>query len=155
MFSALFSFLGGSVFRMVWGEVSHYFTQKQDHQYEIERLKLQADFDAAQHARTQESIRLQAELGVKTIEAQRDADLDRLDWDAWKLAVTDVGKQTGIKVIDVWNGSIRPLLATLAIAVVVAEVIRNGFVLTEWDRELVGAILGIYVADRSLTNRGK
>jgi hypothetical protein len=47
------------------------------------------------------------------------------------------------------------MLATLAISVVIAEIVRNGFTLSEWDRELVGAILGIYVADRSLLKRGK
>jgi len=32
---------------------------------------------------------------------------------------------------------------------------KNGFILSEWDKELVSAILGIYVADRSLGKRGK
>lgn len=31
MFSALFSFLGGSVFRMIWGEVANFVQKKQDH----------------------------------------------------------------------------------------------------------------------------
>ena len=39
MFSALFSFLGGSVFRMVWGEVSTWVTAKQDHAHENEKMK--------------------------------------------------------------------------------------------------------------------
>ena len=57
--------------------------------------------------------------------------------------------------LDIWNGSIRPALASMAMAIVVFEVLQNGFVLSDWDRELVGAILGIYVADRSLARRGK
>ena len=40
-------------------------------------------------------------------------------------------------------------------AMVVFEVVKNGFILTEWDRELVGGILGIYIADRHLSKRGK
>lgn len=155
MFSALISFFGGSAFRMIWGEVSHWITARQDQAHEIERLKLQGDLDAKAHARNLESLRLQSELGVKTIEAQREADLDRLDVGAFATAVADVGRQTGIKIIDIWNGAIRPLLATLAIGVVVVEIGCNGFVLSEWDRELIGAILGIYVADRSLAKRGK
>ena len=39
--SALISFLGGSAFRMVWGEVSSYFNKRQDHQHEMERMKAQ------------------------------------------------------------------------------------------------------------------
>jgi hypothetical protein len=153
--SALISFLGGSVFRMVWGEISHYFTQKQDQQNEIERMKVQGALEAAQHARNLESIRVQAELGIKTIQVQADADAARMDVSAWAQAVADVGKSTGIRFLDIWNGSVRPFLATLSIMVVVFEIARNGFVLSEWDRELVSAILGIYVADRSLGKRGK
>lgn len=152
---ALFSFLGGSAFRMIWGEASSWLNKRQDHRMEIERIKMQGELDAAQHARNIEVIRVQAELGVKTIQVQAEADAARADMSAWAQAVADVGRQTGIKFIDVWNGSIRPLLATIAIAVVLLEIVRNDFMLSDWDRELVGAILGIYVADRQLSKRGK
>ena len=155
MLSALISFLGGSVFRAIWGEVAAYFTRRQEHAQEIERLRLQGELDAAQHARNQEAIRLQAELGVKTISVQAEADLDRLAMSGWNAVVESTTRLTGIRFIDFWNQSIRPLLATIAILVVVAEVWANGFVLSEWDRELVGAILGIFVADRNLAKRGK
>lgn len=155
MISALISFFGGSVFRMIWGEVSAWWTKRQDHSHELERMRLQADLEAAQHQRNMESIRVQAELGVKTIQVQSEADLDKIEAGAWDKLVESTTKQTGIAFIDIWNGVIRPMLATLAIAVVVGEIIKNGFVLTDWDRELVGAILGIYVADRSLLKRGK
>lgn len=153
--SALISFLGGSAFRMIWGEVSSYFTRKQEHALEMERMKVQGDLEAAQHARNLESIRVQADLGVKTIQVQAEADLARTDSAAWADAVAAVGRSTGIKFLDIWNGSVRPLLATIAIAVVLFEIIKNGFALSEWDRELVSAILGIYVADRTLGKRGK
>lgn len=153
--SALISFLGGSAFRMIWGEVSSYFTRKQEHALEMERMKVQGDLEAAQHTRNLESIRVQADLGVKTIQVQAEADLARTDAAAWADAVAAVGRSTGIKFLDIWNGSVRPLLATIAIAVVLFEIINNGFVLSEWDRELVSAILGIYVADRTLGKRGK
>lgn len=152
---AILSFLGGNAFRLIFGEVAAYFTKRQEHAQEVERMKLQGEIDAAQHARNLESLRLQSELGVKVIEAQRDADIDRFDVSAWAQAVADVGKKTGIRFLDLWNGSIRPALATLAMAVVLFEVCKNGFILTDWDRELVGAILGIYVADRHLSKRGK
>ena len=155
MISALVSFFGGSVFRMIWGELSAWLTKRQDHAQEMERLRLQDELDAAQHARNLEAIRVQAELGVKTIEVQGQIDLDKIEAGAWDRVVDSTTKLTGIKFLDVWNGAIRPLLATLAILIVVAEVASNGFTLTDWDRELVGAILGIYVADRSLLKRGK
>lgn len=151
----ILSFLGGNAFRLIFGEVVAFFTRKQEHAIELERMRFQAEADAAQHARNLESVRLQAELGVKVIEAHRERENDAADADAFLAAVRDVGKKTGIGWLDAWNGSIRPALATMAAAIVVFEVIRNGFVLSEWDRELVGAILGIYVADRHLSKRGK
>jgi hypothetical protein len=155
MFGALFSFLGGSVFRMIWGEVSSFITARQQHAQEIERMKVQAQLDAETHARNMEAIKLQADLGVKTIQAQAEATASQLDMDAWVQSVKDVGKTTGIKFLDIWNGSVRPALATMSLMVIVFEVVRNGFALNDWDRELVGAILGMYVADRALAHRGK
>lgn len=152
---ALISFLGGSAFRLIWGEFASYFTKRQDHKHELALMQIQADIAKAQHEQNLESIKVQAELGVKTIEVQRDADVARSEVDAWLQSVKDIGKSTGIVFLDIWNGAIRPLLATISIGVVVFEVARNGFVLSEWDRELVGAILGIYVADRTLSKRGK
>lgn len=155
MISALISFLGGSAFRMIWGEVSAYFSKKQEHAQELDRMRLESDLERERHARDCERLRLQSELGVKEVVVQRDADLSRIEGDAWRELVSSTAKLTGIKFLDIWNGVIRPLLATLAIAVVVAEIAKNGFALSDWDRELVAAILGIYLADRSLTKRGK
>lgn len=155
MLTALFSFFGGSVFRMIWGEISHWVTTKQDHEQELARMNLQETIDAAQHARNMEAIKVQADLGIKVVQVQADADVARAAMDAFKQAVSDVGKSTGIKFIDIWNGVIRPLLATMAIAMVIASFVQNGFVMTDRMWELAGAILGIYVADRALFHRGK
>lgn len=155
MFGALFSFLGGSVFRMIWGEVASFVQKKQDHAHELDMQRLQAELEDKRHQRDCERIRLQSELGVKEIQIAGDVAMQKSEVEAWLQAVRDVGKQTGIKFIDIWNGVIRPLLATLAILVVVAQIVQNGFVLSDWDKELVAAILGIYVADRSLMKRGK
>lgn len=152
---AILSFLGGNAFRLIFGEIAAYFSKKQEAALEIERMKLQGDLDAAQHARNLEAIRVQADLGVKTIQVQAEAAMEKIDADAWAQAVADVGKQTGIRFLDIWNGSVRPMLATVAIGFVLFEVVKNGGVLSEWDRELVGAILGIYVADRHLSKKGK
>ncbi len=155
MISALISFLGGSAFRMIWGEISHWLTQKQEHEQEMARMELQEKIDAAQHERNLAAIKLQADMGIKVIQTQADADISKMDVDAWAEAVKSIGKQTGILVIDIWNGVIRPLLATMAIVMVIGEVVQNGFTLNEFDRELFGAILGLYVADRALAHRGK
>jgi len=45
---ALFSFLSGSVFRMLWGEIASFITKAQDHKQELELAKLQASIASGQ-----------------------------------------------------------------------------------------------------------
>lgn len=155
MLSGLIALLGGSAFRTLLGEFFHWFTAAREHAREIERMQEQEKIDAAQHARNLEAMRVQKDLGVEVIRVKAETDIDQTVVDAWKGLVDSTTKLTGIKFIDVWNQAIRPLLATLAIFAVLMQVKGQGWALTEWDRELVGAILGIYLADRQLSKRGK
>jgi hypothetical protein len=153
--SAILSFLGGSAFRLIWAQISDYFTERQNHKHELERMKAQGELEAAQHARNLESIRVQAELGVQTIRVQGEADTSRLEMEGWAQAVATATKPSGIWLVDLWNGIIRPLAASIAIYLWVAALNAQGFKMTEWDRELVGVILGFYFATRVLQNRSK
>lgn len=154
MLSALFSFLGGSAFRMVWGEVSAWLTARQDHRFEVERLRLQAEFESAQHARNQEAIRLQAELGVKVIETQSAADIGRVEAEAFRDAVQATSRPTGVRWVDAWNATIRPGVATWAVAMLtVAEL--GLFTLSDSTAGVCFGALGLYLADRTLGKRGK
>lgn len=155
MISALISFLGGSAFRMLWGEVAAWLTTKQDHSHELERMRLQAELDAAQHARNLEAQRLQAELGVKTIAVQSEADLALKDLDVWGRAIDNAGKATGLPLVDIWNGVIRPLIATIAVVLWVMALNAQGWKMSEWDREVVGVVFGFFFASRELAKRGK
>ncbi|MEI8031077.1 MAG: hypothetical protein WCH35_14960 [Comamonadaceae bacterium] len=154
MFATLISFFGGSVFRMLWGEISSFMNKKQDYAQEIDRMKLQGELDAAVHARSMESIKLQADLGVKTIQVQAESAIGQIEADAWGKAVEGTTKPTGVKWIDAWNGVIRPGMATWSMVMV------SGHYLTWWKMDdngwyLCGAALGIYLADRALFKRGK
>lgn len=155
MISALISFLGGSVFRMLWGEISALLTARQDHKHEIERMRLQGELEAAQHERNQVAIRTQAELGVQTIRVQGEAVTGGIEADAWASVVRGTTQQSGIWLVDLWNGVIRPFGATLCLSLVVLHFYRHNWVLDEQGWSLIGAFLGIYVADRSLFKRGK
>ncbi len=152
---ALISFLGGSAFRMIWGEVSAFFTAKQEHKHEIDRMNAQAALDAANHARNLESLKLQSELGIKEVMVKAENSINQTEVDAWLEVSRSTTKMTGIYWIDCWNQSVRPALASMALIGVVAEIAISGWVLSDWDRELFGCILGLYVADRSLAKRGK
>lgn len=155
MFSALFSFLGGSAFRMVWGEVSAYLTKRQEHKQELERMRLQSDLDDKRHQRDTERIRLQADLQVREVQVVGDLAIQKTEAQAFVEAMKNAMKPIGIWWVDAWNGSIRPAMATVALSMWVLALYRAGFVPTGWDLELIGGILGFYIADRSLGKRGK
>lgn len=152
--TALFSFLGGSVFRMLWGEIASWFTKRQEHAQEMERMRLQAEFDAAQHARNLEAIRVQADLGVKTIQVQAEAAINEIEAQGWLEAVKATGRSVGIDWVDAWNATIRPGAATWAILMMTfAEF--GVIVMSENAVAVCSAALGIYLAERNLIKRGK
>ena len=155
MFSALVSFLGGSVFRMLFGEISSWMTKKQDHAHEMDRMRLQGTLENAQFVRNQEALRLQADLGIKIVHVQAEAVVDKIEADSWLAAVKGTTQVVGIWFIDAWNGVIRPFVATWAILMVTLHFAQTGWVLDDNGWSLCGAALGIYLADRSLFKRGK
>lgn len=154
MFSAVLSFLGGSAFRMLWGEISSAWNKHQDHKHEMERMRLEADLAAAQHQRQQDAIKLQAEMGVKVIEAQAVADVGRIEAEGWLEAVKSTGKAMGIAWVDAWNAAIRPGGATWAIAMLTLDAFAVAQV-GESTEQVCFAFLGLFVADRTLGKRGK
>lgn len=155
MFSALLSFLGGSVFRTLWAEASSYLNKRQDHAHEIQRMEIQARLDDAAHARNIESIRLQAELGVKMVEVERETAIAQGDADAFTAAMKNAWKPSGIKFIDAWNGGIRPWFATIAGLLWIAKLYGQNWRMDEFDVSLVAVIVGFFFADRSLRRNGK
>lgn len=154
MISALLSFLGGSAFRMLWGEISSWLNKRQDHAHEIERMRLQGDLDAAQHARNLDAIRLQADMGVRVIETQAAADVARIETQGWFEAVKGTTIITGVWLIDTWNGIIRPAVATWSVVMLTLNEFAV-FTLSETTASVCYAALGIYLADRTLGKRGK
>jgi hypothetical protein len=154
MITALLSFFGGNAFRMIFGEIMAFFNKKTDHQQELERMELQGRLDAEQAERNLRAVETQAKLGVQTIRVQGEVDLDKLAAEGFNTAVELTGRMTGIKWVDAWNQSIRPALATISVFLVVANAF--GYIkLDDMTWGIVGATLGIFVADRQLLKRGK
>lgn len=153
--STIFSFLGGSVFRMLWGEISSFINKKQDHEYELDRMKLDSLIADKAHTRNIESLRLQTELGIKEIQVKGDVAISETEANAWLDTVRSTSKLIGNKFIDAWNGIIRPLVATWTILMISIDFAQRGWVLDENGWMLASAALGIYLADRTLFKRGK
>lgn len=155
MFSALFSFLGGSVFRMIWGEASSFINKREDHKQELAMMQVQAQLDAEKHTRDMEMLRTQAELGLKTVEVQAQAALDKGDADAFVAAMNKAFTPTGITWVDAWNGTIRPAAATIVLLLWVGKLASQGFTMQDYDQELSGVVLGFFFANRALGQSGK
>lgn len=144
----MFEFLAGAVGRLLLGKVLDFVAKWQDNRNELARLRLQGELDEAQHKRQQDAIRLQNELQIKVIEVQAEAHVTAAEADAFLEAVKSTRVQTGIKIIDAWNGAIRPLLATVCIALWIQSLWERRFVLTDWDRSLMSLALGIFIGGR-------
>lgn len=155
MLSSLISFLGGSAFRMMWGEAAAFIKARQDHKHELKMLTAQAQLEAQAFERSQSALKLQSELGIKTIQVQAEADLDRIDAAGFYSAVGDAMKPVGVAWVDAFNAAIRPSAAAICLLLWVFELAVAGWVMGEWDQMLVATILGFFFASRELTKRGK
>jgi hypothetical protein len=155
MITSLMAFLGGSVFRMLWGEISSFLTKKQENAHELEMIRLQGTLAIETHTRNLEAMKTQAGLGIQVIREQASATSSAIETAAWLEAVKGTTKSVGIKFIDAWNGIIRPLVATWSIILISIYYYQMGFILDENGWGICGAALGIYLADRTLFKRGK
>lgn len=152
---AIISFLGGSAFRAVWGEVSTWLNNKQAHSQEMERMKLQNDLAIAASAQQLAMLQAQSAAGLQTIQAQSTAAMSAADADAFTAGMKAFGTPTGVKWVDAWNGMVRPAFATTVWVLWLAIVCKNQFVATAWDLDMMGSVAGFYFADRSLRRNGK
>ena len=155
MLSALFSFLGGSVFRMIWGEVASFVQKKQDHQHEQEMLRLQSELDDKRAERQEKTIQLQHTLGIEQIQIAGDVEMAKEEYKAFTEAMKAANAKTGIVFVDAWNGCVRPTFATICILIWSLKVWNQGFVADEFDMSLLAPIAGFYFANRELAKRGK
>lgn len=151
MLTTLISFFGGTAFRLIFGSVMDFFTKKQDHQNELAMQKLQAQLDAEKHTRGMESIRLQAELGIKEIQVVGDVAEQKAMADSFLEAVKATSIKTGVLWVDAWNGIIRPSGATVSLIAWIVAMGVAGFILNERDWTLISAFLGVFVGDRIYT----
>lgn len=152
---AIIGFLGSAAFRYIFGWVSDFFTKKQDHNQEMARMKLQAQLDADASVRELQRLKTVSELGIKQIQVQSEADLEKIEAQGFAAAAVEAIKPIGIRFVDAWNGSIRPSAATISLFIWVGSIINRNFVLNEFDITMVGAVLGFYIASRSIAKDAK
>ena len=153
------SFFAGGAFRMVWGELSSWWTKKQDHAQEMDRMRLQGELDAAQHSRNLEAQRVQSELGIKVIEAQTVGAVSQREAEGWLEAVKSTAVKVGIAWIDGWNAVMRPAIATWGLGMLslqeLAPLFGAAVKLSDITVNVSCGAIGIFIASRDLQKRGK
>jgi hypothetical protein len=70
MIGGVLAFFASGALRLFIGEVMAFFTSKQDHAQELDRMRLQGDLDTERATQQRMAMSLQKELGVEIIEAQ-------------------------------------------------------------------------------------
>lgn len=145
----LLSFLGGTAFRWLFGEIFGFIKAKQEHAQELERMRLSLDQEAQRHKWQQEAIAAQAAAGVKVIEAQTEASARAMSDQMLLTTMQTMGTPSGIKWIDGFNALIRPELAQVSIILLVGNAIwPQHVILTGLVGEVVCAALGLFLGGR-------
>lgn len=150
---AMLSFLGGATARAFLGHAIEWLKKKQDHAQEMERMRLQAELDDRASERQARLIQQQAELKVQEIKLVGENAIGLAEAQAFIEAQKVANQPTGNRIVDAWNGSIRPAAASIALLIWLLKIVKAAFTITAWDENLVASILGYFFADRQLGKR--
>lgn len=165
------SLFGGTAFRLVIGRAMDLWEAKSNQKREAEFLRLQDELAAkAEERRAAAEMRLK-ELGITEIPVKSESLINEIQAQGWlnvvqstSAAISNLDKlpKSGIKLVDAlpiiisaWNASIRPALATVAIWLWIQALSAHQFTMGDWDRNLVAAILGIFIGERIRQNEIK
>ena len=155
MLSGLFSFLGGTAFRWIFGEIFSYLKSQQEHKQELELRRLDREIATAQAAERRLEIKEAAAAGVTLIQAQREATHENMLDKMLASAVEGVDKLSGIPFVDGANKLVRPTVAYVAILMLVLEsFFPNHIILKAATVELFMAFLGLFCGGR-ITSTGR
>jgi len=146
----LLSFLGGTAFRWLFGALIDQWNSYQEHKHEVAMLELQHKIDADKNQWQREAIKLQAEMGVKVIEAQTAAASSAAADAAFNLAIQGVNEASRREDwVGKFNAFIRPELAQVSILLLAGSAIwPQHITLTPLVTEVICGVLGVFVGDR-------
>jgi hypothetical protein len=163
--TAILSFLGSAVFRWLLEKVFNIVERKQDHGQELERIKVQAEVDAAQHLRNLEMLEVQSRLKLDLVKEEHRGAFDAAEGEAFIESIKSA-KPSGIAWLDAWNGAIRPLVSTVCVLVWLwllqtfvppyvaslstVEKMAIAGMLVEFTISLVASVIGWHFGTRSL-----
>jgi len=146
--SAAVTFLGSTAFRLAISASLARWKARQEHKFELERMKLQDEIEGHTHRRNLEALKVQSDLGVLEAAVEKQHDLQLLDDQRFDNAMLEVRSPSGYPFLDRWNSFIRPALATTCLVVWVFSLAARSWIPTPWDLELMAATLGIFIGGR-------
>jgi hypothetical protein len=160
--TSILTMLASSGARMVFGEISSWWTKRQDHAQELDRMGLQMKLDQQAHENRMAMAKFEADNKVQIIRIQSEMDvaklgndLQKLDAETWGQAVIQAMKPVGVWFVDAWNAAIRPAAATMSLLLWAHSIQVNKWVLVDQDWQIIFAVLGFFFADRTMAKRGK
>ena len=153
----LLGMIGGGVFRLL-PEVLKAFNARRDADHEYRMTELQLRIDQARAAQALDLVHAQGAVASDAAELR-----------AWAEAVKGQGALTGVRWVDAFSATVRPVLTywwclvlyTVHKAVLVGVGLgeRLGLaqlapvVLTDFDRSVVASIIGFWFTDRALRRK--
>lgn len=146
----ILSFLGGTAFRWLFGEILGFVKAREEHKLELARMQLEHTQARDRHQWQQEAIAAAAAAGIKLVEAQSVAAAAKAADDALLLAIKGVNDASmRTDWIGQWNASIRPGLATVGIFLLIGQALApTHVILSALVTELICAVLGVFVGER-------
>ncbi len=148
-FTGLFSFLGGTAFRWIFGEIFAFIKAKQEHKQELELRQLDRDIAKDNAIERRLEIKAAADAGVQIIQAQREATHENMLDKMLFSAVEGVDKLSGIPFVDAANKMVRPTVAYVAILMLILEsLFPTHVILKAATVELFMAFLGLFCGGR-------
>lgn len=166
----LLSLIFGGVFRLA-PSVMDWFHKGQDNAHELAMVDKQIELAKAQSAQKIAEVKAAGEDARATLAAQTDSTTEG----AWAGALADAIKaqsaMTGVKWVDALNQSVRPVItywwclflytAAKSVTVVVALQARlplaqfAPILVSDFDKAVIGSILGFWFVDRALRKLGR
>lgn len=167
---SLMSPLFGGLFRLL-PSILDFLHKGQDNAHELAMVDKQIALAKVQSEQKISEIKAQGEDERATLAAQTDSNTEG----AWSQALLDAikaqGSMTGVKWVDALNQSVRPvitywwclLLYSVAKAVTLVVALQAStplaqlapLVVTDFDRSVIGSILGFWFVDRALRKLGR
>ena len=148
----LLSLFGGGVLRL-FPSVLDFFSKKRDLEHELKLLDRQMDLEKLRWQFKSEEIKLVSEANTEA------------EW-AKALPAAQQTVTTGLKWIDAMNASVRPILTywwclglytaykfiTVLVAIESGAGLLDvaGVLVTDFDRSVIGSIIGFWFLDRAL-----